>query len=107
MNRTKKESDLPELYKEKKHFIESEPVIEMKEQVIIIVGHTVVIIIALLSIYFIHVFLDKLLGKDEILLGFIKVKYIIDAGDLAVLLSWLLVVVFNSYKIIWKMLKKK
>ncbi|MGC2235976.1 MAG: hypothetical protein WA584_07435 [Pyrinomonadaceae bacterium] len=91
--------------KEKKSFMESE-VIEIKEHVGSILSHTIVIIFALLSIYLVHIILDRLLGKDAVILDLVKVKYIIDAGDLIVLLSWLFVVILNSYKIVWKTLKK-
>lgn len=89
---------------EKKHLGETE---EVKEQLWSILSHTVVIIFALVTIFLVHNLLDILLGKDAVILGLIKVKYIIEAGDLMVLLSWLLVVIINSFKIVWKLLKKK
>lgn len=63
-----------------------------------IAQHTVAFIAAILSIWCVHVLLDRLLGVDAKFYDRIPVRYVIDTGHLAVLIRF----VWKLVEQIWK-----
>jgi hypothetical protein len=68
-----------------------------------LIEHTVVTIAALLSMFLIHLALKYLLGEDAILLDFLKVRYLIDIADIAILIRLPIVLLLD----IWNIFKNK
>ena len=74
----------------------------LKESLAKIVEHTVVTLLALGSMALIHFTLKKLLGDDAKFFDYLKVKFFIDAADVAILLRLVIVLLFD----IWKIFKR-
>ena len=76
------------------------PIVQnLKESIIKILEHTVVTLLALFSMALIHFALKQLLGDDATFFDYLKVRYFIDAADIAILLRLIVVLVFDIRKV--------
>ena len=66
-----------------------------------IIEHTLVTMAALLSMSLINIALKYLLGEEAVLFDFLKVRYFIDAADVAILVRLPIVLFLDIWKI-WK-----
>jgi hypothetical protein len=63
-----------------------------------IARHTLGLIAALVSIWLVHIVLKYLLGEDAKLYNFVPIRYIIETGDLAVLVRFIWKVVRQIWR---------